>query len=228
MRTKQAKSKVVVRLWVLVVLSSALVGSGEAAIFSYDPITEPIISAKFSVDFAALVAHRTVSGYEVNFARLLDMTGGLGEYDLSDDLFGMAAHPDTPLVNMGDLETGIITADIDVSFFPALAGGDIGLNALFTDTDDAMFAIDYISLTIETNPVTIESFYGWPVGNENNGFGIGLADGANLPAPLPDSIPIGATGTGFDETESSKRIPEPMSFVLLALGSMVLRARRKV
>ncbi|MBW8001197.1 MAG: PEP-CTERM sorting domain-containing protein [Planctomycetes bacterium] len=198
------------------------------ATFVYDPITEPITSATFSADFAALVAHRNLFGYEVNFAKLYDPTGSLGMYDLSDDLFGTAAYPAVPLVNMGDLETGIVSVAIDPSFFPALAGGSIGLDFLFTDTDDSMFAIDFVSLTIQTDAATIESYFGWPVGDENNGFGIGLADGEDLPSILPVAIPIDATGTGYDETLSSKsHTPEPTSIALLGCSALGLFLRRK-
>ena len=121
---------------------------------------------------------------------------------------------------MGAMETGWVVADIDSSFYAALAGGNVGLRVLFTDT------VDSISLTIVTDAETIESYYGWPVGDENNGFGVGIPDGDDLPAALPDSIPIGATGTGFDETTSSKSIlaiPEPATLFLLALGGLLSR-----
>jgi len=200
---------------------------GSLVAFEYDQIFDPIISASFSVDFAALNAHRTVSGFETNFARLVDMSTELDDFDLSDDLFGSASAPDDPVINMGPLETGIFSVSIDSSFFGALAGGSIGLNALFTDTVDAMFAIDFISLTVETSVTTIESFYGWPVGSENNGFGIGLLDGGDLPDTLPASLPIGATGTGFDETISSKSIvPEPTTLFLLGFGGLALIKNR--
>ena len=127
---------------------------------------------------------------------------------------------------MGPLETGIFSVSIDSLFFPALAGGSIGLNALFTDTVDAMFAIDFVSLTVETSVTTIESFYGWPVGSENNGFGIGLVDGGDLPAPQPGVL--SPTGTGFDETISSKSIvPEPTTLCLLGLGGLALIKNRR-
>ena len=93
-----------------------------------------------------------------------------------------------------------------------------------------MFAMDVIALTIVTDTETIESYYGWPVGSENNGFGIGIPDGGDLPDVLPDSIPIGATGTGFDETISSKSIlaiPEPATLSLLALGGPLTIRRRR-
>ncbi len=200
--------------------------------FQYDPITDPIMSASLSIDFAAMNAHRSIGEFEMNFAFLVDCSpaGGLAEFDLSDDLFGSASPPGAPQLDMGQLETAWVSADIDSSFFPALAGGKVGLRALFTDTVDAMFAMDVISLTIETSRGgLVESLYGWPVGNENNGFGIGIPDGGDLPSELPDSIPIGATGTGFDETISSKsilEIPEPATLLLLMLGSLAALRRR--
>ncbi len=226
--------EITVRAWslacggVLILLSTS--GAAADTAFQYDPITGPIVSASFSVDFAAMNAHRTVSGFETNFAQLVDCnpSGGLPDLDLSDDLFGTASQPDDPVLNMGVLETGWVSADIDVSFFGALAGGNVGLRALFTDTVDGMFAMDVISLTIVTDTETIESYYGWPVGNENDGFGIGLADGAGLPAPLPESLPVGATGTGFDETISSKSIlaiPEPTALSLLGFGALLVTRR---
>ena len=90
--------------------------------------------------------------------------------------------------------------------------------------------MDVISLTIVTDMETIESYYGWPAGDENNGFGIGLLDGEDLREPLPDSIPIGATGTGFNETISSKTILailEPATLLLLALGGLLTIRRRR-
>jgi hypothetical protein len=200
--------------------------------FQYDSITNTILSAEFSVDFAAMNAHRTVGEFETNFVQLVDCVwsdGHAADYSVSDDLFGTASWPDAPALDMGELETGIISAPIDASFYPALAGGAVGLRAVFTDTVDAMFAMDFISLTIETDAGTVEMQYGWPMGNENNGFGVGLSDGDDLPAPLPDSIPIGATGTGFDETISSKSIlaiPEPATLSLLLIGG-VMAVRRQ-
>lgn len=200
--------------------------------FQYDPIQETITSAWFSVDFAAMNAHRMIGEEETNFVRLVDCQpgGGLHEYDVSDELFGTAAFPEDPQVDMGPLETGIFSAPIDSSFFPELSGGRIGLRALFTDTVDAMFAMDFLSLTIETSTGMTESYYGWPVGNENNGFGLDpeIPDGGDLPGPLPDSIPAGATGTGFDEVISSKSfylIPEPGTLALLALGGLAVLKR---
>ena len=224
--------------WHVVVVGAGLLLSAsgvEANIaFQYDGITDPIVSATFSVDFAAMNAHRTVGGFDMNFAFLVDCNGGVGlpDYDLSDDLFGAASPPHAPLVNMGPLQTGWVSADIAPSFFPALAGGHVGMRALFTDTVDGMFAMDFVSLTIETAADTFVSCYGWPVGHENDGFGVEppILDGGDLPGPLPGSLPPGSTGTGFDETISSKSIlgiPEPAVFPLLAIGALSLMRRRR-
>lgn len=216
----------------ILVCSAASTARADVA-FQYDEITDTIVSAAFSVDFAAMNAHRTMSGFEMNFAQLVDCNpgGSLLNYDMSDDLFGAVEFPDPPQLNMGGVETGWISSDIDSSFYPALAGGKVGLRALFTDTVDSMFAMDCIVLAIETDAETILSYYGWPVDNENNGFGLGLADGGDLPDVLPDSLPVGSTGTGFDETISSKSIlaiPEPSTALLLglAIGFVLFRRRR--
>lgn len=213
----------------VILLSISAAKAGPA--FQYDPIAESIVSATFDVDFAAMNAHRSIGGNEANFVQLIDNNpgGALPDLDLSDLLFGVAAPPSDPIVNMGLLETGVLSVSLDASFFPALAGGNVGLRAVFTDTVDAMFALDFISLTIETaTSEVIQSFYGWPVGNENNGFGIGLPDGEDLPTPLPNSL--GATGTGFDETISSisiLAIPEPVTLSLLAVGGLALAGRQR-
>ncbi len=199
---------------------------GKNGAFRYDAITEPIVGASFSVDVAALTAHRYVGASEVNFARLLDLESGLGSLDLSDDLFGVTAWPAAADVEQGVVETGWLTAEIDASWYPALTDGNVGLHALLTDTNDAMFAIDCFILEIETASLTVTSYYGWPTGNENNGFGLGgaLPDGGDLPAALPGDLPVGSTWTGFDETISSKvvLVPEPAFVPLLGFAVMLL------
>lgn len=183
--------------------------------FTYDPISEPILSATFSGDFAALTAHRTVFGFEVNRAILLGLGGG--EFNLSEALFGTADALLGPAnIDQGLLGTGIVSAAIDPSFFPDLAKGAVGLLATFTDTFDGLFAIDFLSLTIVTsNAISVAAI------DSNDGFGIGIPDEGMLPAPLPTSIPIGATGTGFDEAISSisfQPAPEPATIILLCVG----------
>ena len=212
-----------------VFFTSGELGMGRDGAFRYDAITEPIVGASFSVDVAALTAHRYVGTSEVNFAHLLDLESGLESLDLSDDLFGVAAWPTVADVEQGAVETGWLTAEIDASWYPALTGGNVGLHALLTDTDDAMFAIDCFILQIETASSSVTSYYGWPTGNENDGFGFGgaLPDGGDLSEALPGGLPVGSTGTGFDETISSKVIlvPEPAFVSLLAFTGMMLLPR---
>lgn len=195
----------------------------KASVFSYDPIPEQdIVSATFTADFAGLVAHRTVLGEEVNRLRLVDLTSGLPNLDLSDAFFGTAAWPAPPQINMGDLQTGFVSVAIPASFFPALAGGNINMSTVFTDTDDALFAIDFLSLSIDTVARgTIVSQFG-----PNSGFGLGIADEGDLPSAMPGVLP--PTGTGFaEEISSIFLIPEPTSLMLLTAGALLLLGRRR-
>jgi hypothetical protein len=230
MKTTRAKSSYR-RLRSLVILSACILtldtaapSKANAVSFTYDPISEPILSATFSADFAALTAHRTVFGFEVNSVIL---SNGPLALDLSDSLFGTTdALFDPAVIDQGLLGTGIVTAAIDPSFFPLLEDGSVGLLATFTDTFDGLFAIDFLSLTIVTaSGPTVASI------DSNNGFGIGIPDGGTLPAPLPISIPIDATGTGFDEAITSisfQPVPAPATLVLLvsAFVAQVLLRRR--
>ncbi len=73
------------------------------------------------------------------------------------------------------------------------------------------------SLTAETTSGNIVAYI-----NSNDGFGIGLLDGSMLSSPLPLLIPIGATGTEFDEAISSLSIqtePLPEPHTLLLVGT---------
>jgi hypothetical protein len=228
--TSRIRGKAPMRAVVLIaacgaVLHPATDAKGAAA-FNFSPINaSDIISATFTVDFAALTGARffDVGGdlLELNYVRLIDVSpvNPLPIFDMSDNLV------DIEIVQL-DIETDLFTAPVDLSFFPAFETGQIGLDALFTDTGDAMFAIDFISLTIQTITETIEVFYG----SLNDGFGIGIPDGGLLPSPLGQSIPFGATGTGFDEPISSMaiyKVPAPSSLALLAVGgTFALRRRR--
>ena len=204
---------------ILAMLYAAAPSRAHAA-FVYGPVSEPIVSATFSGDFAALVAHRTVGGFEVNHVTLIDPLGGVPDLLLSDEFFGSAEllSGETPKINQGPLETGVVSASIPSSFFPVLQQGLVGLSFLGTDTDDGLFAIDFLALAIETTSGTVTSFI-----DPDNGFGIGLPNGGTLSVPLPISIPVEATGRGFDEAISSKSIedvpvPEPAAMILLGLG----------
>jgi hypothetical protein len=58
--------------------------------------------------------------------------------------------------------------------------------------------------------------------------GIGLADAQDLPDVSPNSNPVGATGTGFDETISSKSIlaiPEPATAGVPAIAGLLAICR---
>lgn len=192
--------------------------------FIFDLESETIVSATFSADFAALTAHRFIGTSEVNDFTL--MGSGGARLDLSSDLFGETeASTDVALIDQGLFETGIIPVNIDSAFFPAMAGGLVGYDGTFTDTNDALFAIDFLRLSIVTPSRTIEATI-----NTNDGFGIGLPDGGTLPSGLPTSIVVGATGTGFDEAISSKAVfavPEPSTAILFGTGLLLTFAVRR-
>lgn len=193
--------------------------------FYYTPIIEPIINAHFSADFAALVAHAYVAGEQVNVLQLMGANGDV--LDLSAAFFGTSdlLNGDTPLINLGPLQTQVFSVDIPASFFPALTGGHLGLFFLATDTDDGLFAMDFLSLSITTASGITQSFI-----DSNDGYKIGLADNADLPATLPDSLPIGATDSGFDESITSKSIrndvPEPASLLLILVAVLAMAITR--
>ncbi len=200
----------------------------ESAIFSYAAIGDPILSATFAADFAALTAHRTFGGVEVNAAALVDINGVLADFSLSDALFGNTdALSDPAMIDQGTLDTGVFSVAIAPVFFPVLASGSLGLLATFTDTSDGLFAIDYVSLTIQTASGVTTALIGL-----NDGFGIGVPDGGTLPAPLPASIPFDATGTGFDEAVSSvsfrpQAVPDPGILLLVGTGLAAAGVRRR-
>src|SRR5580700_310510 len=119
-----------VRVCVFALLLSALTAKAD---FQFAPISQPILSADLSTNLAALNANRFVFGIEVNSLSLV----GLGQsVNLSDALFGSSSFPDTPKINQAPNKTGIFSVALPSSFFTALATGDIGLNALITDTQD--------------------------------------------------------------------------------------------
>lgn len=189
-------------------------------------------SAKLRIDTAELVAKRNIGAVEVNTARLIDANVvGVPDADLSDDMFG--ALNAAPAINQGAGQTGIREVDIPQYFWPALAAGTITLDLLLTDTSDATFALDFVSILIVPNGgAPFEKLYGAHPTCQNNGFGLGIADGANLPANLPGAL--APTGTGFDEAISSKHIvatftvPAPGAAAIAALGlSCILAPRRR-
>ena len=192
--------------------------TAHAQAFSYAPVTNAILGASLSINFAAMTANPTVGGTTVNELRLWDASG-LTFLDLSQPLFGTAPWPASPLINQGPLQTGFFSANISPAFFPVLLSGAVGMTAHLTDTADGVFALDTIQLNITTSTGTILSYYGSPA----DGFGIGIAPGGNLPGTLPGSLPF--TGTGFDEAVSGKfidAIPEPKPIALLGGGLLIL------
>lgn len=211
------------------IVAATLLPISAQALFLYDEITAPIVSATLSIDAAEWTAHRTILGIEVNEAFLIDVSGGLGMLDLSDAFFGTTeALSDAALIDQAAKETGLASAAIPASFFPALSGGSVGFWLTLTDTDDGLFALDALVLSVSTASETTTALFGAPVGNPNDGFGLGIADGADLPSPLPGALT--ATGTGFDEAISGKslhEVPQPGSLWLVGAGLIALALRRR-
>ena len=203
-------------------LGSVTSGSITGGAFSYVPIVEPIVSASFGGNFAALTAQRNIGPFETNFMRLTDMEGFIPTTDLSDALFGPVNSP--PVLDQGQFGTGLIEAPIDPAFFPALSRGNIGLIGLLSDTFDSAFAIDYLRLNI----VTIDTTYTFYYGSTPNGFGIGLPPGTPLPGPVFQLLPYYPPGHGFDGTIGSKYflVPSPGAAVL-ALGALAAATARR-
>ena len=199
---------------------SFIISPVQATTFTYAQISDPIISASLSANFAAFTAHRYFDGIEVNSIQL--SSGGV-TLDLSNLFFGTTDvfNGDTALIDQGLLGTGVISRPIDQSFYPMLKNGSVGLYATLTDTYDGWFAIDYFSLSINGNIVDT-------IGG-NNGFGIGLSEGANLPAPLPDALSSSLSQNGFDEAISSisyQPAPSPGTLSLFMAVLIVLIVRR--
>lgn len=203
-------------------LSATLSAAGPA--FNYGAISDPIVSATFSMDVAELTAHEFIGPSQVNWVTLIDVSTGLPNDDLSGLIFGGVAYPGAPVVNLGPTQTAVISAPVNPAFYPALASGAVGLWATLTDTGDGVFAIDTLTLTITTTTATIMSHYG----SADDGFGLGVPDNGNLPAALPGGL--APTGTGFDEPVHSKSIysvPEPGTLVMLGLAGAVALFRRR-
>lgn len=184
-------------------------------------------SVKLRIDTAELTARRNIGTVEVNQAMLKDANVlGVPDADLSDDLFGALNAP--PAITQGANQTGVKEVDIPQFFWPAIEAGRITLWMVITDTTDAKFAIDFISIKIK--PVggsAFEKTYGSHPTTTNNGFGLGIADGANLTGTLTP------TGTGFDEFVTSKSIhatfvvPAPAAAVVFGLSGLAVAGRRR-
>jgi hypothetical protein len=215
--------RVAARLIRLIVVAAAGAQLAHGAAFVYAPVGTPITSASFAADFAGLTAHRSVAGFEVNHLELV--AGGVA-LDLSDALFGTAdVLADSALIDQGELGTGLVLVPVAPAFFPALASGAVTLVGTLTDTFDGLFAIDFFSLVIEHGGGMEVAMI-----DTDNGFGIGLPNGAMLPAPMPLSIPIDATGTGFDEAVASisfQAVPVPGSLPLVVLALVALMRMRR-
>ncbi|MDS4039766.1 MAG: hypothetical protein RKP20_01135 [Candidatus Competibacter sp.] len=203
-----------------VALPSTAVGGFEYA------ISGSVISADFVANFAELSAHPTIAGFPVNSLTLFG-PGDTPALDLTAAFFGTGDLLDgpPPIIDQGLTETDVFSVPIPPSFFPVLAGGEVGVSFLATDTVDGLFAIDYIGLHIVTTSGVIDADIGG-----HDGFGIGLPEGVPLSVPLTS---LGPTGTGFDEPISSKAhenhiIPAPATvwLVIAGLGGLAaLRAR---
>jgi subtilisin family serine protease len=216
-------------VWASVVTMSALAGVPASQAFNLGVIADPITSATLTIDVAELQAHRTVLGVEVNHVVLFSPANPFLFTNLSDQYFGNVAYPGIPTPNLGIQQTALLTANIPPAFFPVLATGGVGMDALLTDTFDSTFAIDFFRLTVNTANATYFSDYGAPQFLENNGFGLGIPDNSSLPAPLNAGI-LNPTGTGFDEVISSKAIyvvPEPAALGLIAVGGVFMAAGRR-
>lgn len=192
------------------------------------PIPSGSISgASFKIDLAAFTGARTVNGVEVNRARLYDLTGGGLVFDMSDALFGAPGSP--AAINQGTLTSDVITIQIPAAFYPAMLNGMIGFSATFTDTFDNMFAIDFLSIVVDDGAQIFEAEYGT---GGNDGYGIGLFDGQNLPGTLASGV-LTQNGSGFDERIASKsmniviKIPAPGSGAGLLTGAALLLRRRR-
>lgn len=190
-------------------------------------------NATLRIDTAELTARRNIGTVVLNELKLMGNPGGLRgmqEVDLSEALFG--AIDAAPVITQGARQTGVREIDIPQFFWPSIEAGDLTLWALFTDTADATFALDFISIKIfYRGGTSFEKTFGSHATTKNDGFGLGIADGAMLPNPLPGALT--ATGTGFNETISSKSIhaswfiPSPGTAPLVLLGAAVAFSRRR-
>lgn len=187
-----------------------------------------ILSARFVGNFAGLTAHRRFGTVEVNRVRLLDPDRTLPELNLSTAFFGDVAYYGATRIQQTNTQTGLFDAAIPASFYPVILKGRIDLVALFTDTEDSAFAIDTLFVEINlTNNRQVRAFYGSGL----DGFLLNppVAQGANLAGDVRDILPAGRTGTGFDETVSSKAIdtPGPGTFALALPAAWILGRRRQ-
>lgn len=211
---------------------TSVVGSSHAALGQAFFFTPPlnlgdILSAKFVGDFAGLTAHRYIGTTEVNRITLADSDRMLPSANLSDAFFGTSTFNAAAQINQTSTQTGLFSAAIPAAFYPVLLKGKVDLIGVITDTVDSAFAIDSLYLEINTTSRGVfRAFYGSGL----DGFLLTppIPIGGNLPSPVQTCLPSGRTGTGFDETISSKAfdVPGPGAGVLVCCA-LAIGARRR-
>ena len=166
-----------------------------------------------------------MGGNQVNMVTMFDVSpNNLGSVYLTSQLFGGGG-----ALDLGTQGTAVFDLTIPAPFRPALDYGRVGLWITLTDTSDAAFAIDFISVAIARGASVNEFFYG----SQNDGFGRGLPDFGLLPQAVQTFLPPNSTGRGFDETVASKSIhviidvPAPGAIAVAAAAFAATAPRRR-